>query len=633
MCTNLSLIPEPSPTPRSTPPTHTIIGVCKRHGAIVKICKFDGCDNQVKKRGLCVRHQSASPDECGEVRTISQCVPVEPPKYNDPNNNIDKHNRAICNFEGGCTNVAHRRGLCIRHGNPQNYYKKKAHPKKDKDEIPKPYTEYTMFFKLEQALFTQEDGEVGEEIVNSLDWNHQDELEFPRPERYQDIIMAPYWYSSQHKKEIEKKRKHRKRAGRMNLTELSKSISVNWRNASDEAVAYCKKLAMAEKLKYGMIMELAMKEKKKVEEQEELARAKKERDNVQQLFNAQQYRDMMNASLLNKVVKPGDFPQVTMGMFSRPAEKKVNCPSFSAHDEYMEAMAFDGPANKSYGPPSSEPINSIFGGDEAAAASALFTLRKTGGKRDASSMLSTTPMEEGPPMKIKKIDLTKPMQPSPFGGHAASHSVRPASSRVRPTSPATNPMAHFQYNMPSMSLTPTVHSGFQSGTSTSAIMTAMMNKSRMRGFQSGTSMSAMMNESRRRGFQSGMLSMQNQDTRNPSFGGGVFPARQSAFPSAQPMWNYPQPNQVQGFQQSDAFRAILAMRAAREESAMKVALAREAVAREESSMKVAMAKEAVAKANEQLMKANEEFQKVHSSPSNPSPDAPMKRRSSFNSAA
>jgi len=590
---------------------------------------------------LCVRHQSASPDECGEVRTISQCVPVAPPKYNDPNNNVDKHNRAICNFEGGCTNVAHRRGLCIRHGNPQNYYKKKSYPKKDKDEIPKPYTEYTMFFKLEQALFTQEDGSVGDEILTSLDPNHKDELEFPRPARYANVILPPFWYSSQHKKEIEKKRKHRKRPGRMNLTELSKSISVNWRNASDEVVAYCKRLAIAEKLKYGMIMELALKEKKEHAKLEELARLKKERDTVQQLVNAQkfakQYQGMMNAAQLNKVVKPdeypcarrdshsSDFPQVTMGMFSKPFEKKDNFSNYSA--------------NKYEPPPSSEPTNSILGGDEAAAASALFTLRKTGGKRD-SSTLSTTPMEEGPPMKSKKMEA-KPMEPSPFGGHAASHSVRPpASSRVRPTSPATNPMPiqHFQHMS---SLIPTVHSGFQSGTSTSAIMTAMMNKSRMRGFQSGTSMSAMMmmEESRLRGFQSG-LSMQNRDTRmqnrdtrmqNPSFG-GVFPTSQTAFPSTQPMWNYPQPN-VQN-PQSDAFRAILAMRAAREESSMKVAMAREAVAREKSTMKVAMAREAVAKANEQLMKANEEFQKVHSSSSSiPSPDGPMKRRSSFNQAA
>jgi len=574
---------------------------------------------------LCVRHQSASPDECGEVRTISQCVPVAPPKYNDPNNNIDKHNRAICNFEGGCTNVAHRRGLCIRHGNPQNYYKKKAQPKKDKDEIPKPYTEYTMFFKLEQALFTQEDGSVGDEILTSLDPNHKDELEFPRPARYANVILPPFWYSSQHKKEIEKKRKHRKRPGRMNLTELSKSISVNWRNASDEVVAYCKRLAIAEKLKYGMIMELALKEKKEHAKLEELARLKKERDTVQQLVNAQkfakQYQGMMNAAQLNKVVNPdeypcarrnshsSDFPQVTMGMFSKPFEKKDNFSNYSA--------------NKYEPPPSSEPTNSILGGDEAAAASALFTLRKTGGKRD-SSTLSTTPMEEGPPMKSKKMEA-KPMEPSPFGGHAASHSVRPpASSRVKPTSPATNPtpLARFQHmptnNMTSMSLIPTVHSGFPSGTSTSAIMTA-----------------AMLNESRRRGFQSGMLSMQNRDTRmqNPSFGSSIFPpASRTSFSSAQPMWNYPQPNNAQRVQ-SDAFRAILAMRAAREESSLKVEMAREALAREKSTMKVAMAREAVLKANEQLMKANEEFQKVHSTPSVPSPDGPMKRRSSFNSAA
>ena len=74
----------------------------------------------------------------------------------------------------------------------------------------KPYTEYTIFFRLEQSRIVQSTGSVNEEVLASYDPNHYDPLEFPRPSKYQSIIMHPYWYSNSHKAAIEKKRKHRK---------------------------------------------------------------------------------------------------------------------------------------------------------------------------------------------------------------------------------------------------------------------------------------------------------------------------------------------------------------------------------------------------------------------------------------
>jgi len=121
---------------------------------------------------------------------------------------------------------------------------------------PKPYTEYTIFFKLEQAYLTQTEGGSGiaEEVKESLIPGHHDPLELPRPKRYQDIVMAPYWYSSLHKADIEKKRKHRKLPGRMSLSELSKTISANWKKADTDVIEYCRKLAAAEQEKHNALV-------------------------------------------------------------------------------------------------------------------------------------------------------------------------------------------------------------------------------------------------------------------------------------------------------------------------------------------------------------------------------------------
>lgn len=127
---------------------------------------------------------------------------------------------------------------------------------------PKPYTEYTIFFRLEQTYIIQTTtGQVDEEVLDALKLhpNHHDPLEHPRPTKYRDIQMTPYWYSSAHKAAYEKKRKHRKRPGRMDLKTLSKAVSVAWKNASKEVVEYCRKLAAAEQDKYNNAMGLIKK--------------------------------------------------------------------------------------------------------------------------------------------------------------------------------------------------------------------------------------------------------------------------------------------------------------------------------------------------------------------------------------
>ena len=139
----------------------------------------------------------------------------------------------------------------------------------------KPYTEYTIFFRLEQSRIVQSTGSaINEEVLASYDPNHYDPLEFPRPSKYQDVIMYPYWYSSSHKAAIEKKRKHRKLKGRMDFKTLSKTISVAWRHADYEVVQYCRKLAKAENEKYNMIVDEINRQEKllnKVQPQAEAA--------------------------------------------------------------------------------------------------------------------------------------------------------------------------------------------------------------------------------------------------------------------------------------------------------------------------------------------------------------------------
>ena len=158
----------------------------------------------------------------------------------------------------------------------------------------KPYTEYTIFFRLEQSRIVQSTGSVNDEVLASYDPNHYDPLEFPRPSKYQNIIMYPYWYSSSHKAAIEKKRKHKKLEGRMDFNTLSKKISVAWRHADYEVVQYCRKLAKAENEKYNMIVEKINRQEKllnKVQPQAEAKSTTSTQDEIliQRMFQMQQH--------------------------------------------------------------------------------------------------------------------------------------------------------------------------------------------------------------------------------------------------------------------------------------------------------------------------------------------------------
>ncbi|KAL7535484.1 hypothetical protein ACHAXR_006514 [Thalassiosira sp. AJA248-18] len=122
---------------------------------------------------------------------------------------------------------------------------------------PKPYTEYTIFFRLERYYLVQSAGIIDEEIAPLLDPNHHDPIEFPRPAKYQDLVLPPFWYFSSSKAVIEKKRKHRKRTGesRMDMKTLSKTISSSWRKCDKAVVEYCRKLAKADAKRYYDLVE------------------------------------------------------------------------------------------------------------------------------------------------------------------------------------------------------------------------------------------------------------------------------------------------------------------------------------------------------------------------------------------
>ncbi|KAL3779314.1 hypothetical protein HJC23_013764 [Cyclotella cryptica] len=119
------------------------------------------------------------------------------------------------------------------------------------DGTPKPYSAYTIYFRLERIRILHENGVTDNEIKASCDPGHFDPLEHPRPIKYRDITLPPYWYSSVHRKEVEKKRKHRKQEGRFSKTILTAMISGSWREVDPEVRQYCNKLANAEKQKYN----------------------------------------------------------------------------------------------------------------------------------------------------------------------------------------------------------------------------------------------------------------------------------------------------------------------------------------------------------------------------------------------
>ena len=172
---------------------------------------------------------------------------------------------------------------------------KKSKENSNKHLLPtKPYTDYTMFFRLEQAYITQTTtGEVDPEIIKLLDPNHTDDVEFPRPEKYKDVIMPPYWYSSSHKKAAYKKRKHRKRKGseRLDLKTLSQRISAGWRDLQSCAaectekwaiLEYCRMLACSEAEKYqAKIRAQSRAQSMKEEHETQMVRVKEQQQRLQ----------------------------------------------------------------------------------------------------------------------------------------------------------------------------------------------------------------------------------------------------------------------------------------------------------------------------------------------------------------
>ena len=88
-------------------------------------------------------------------------------------------------------------------------------------------------------------------------------------------VLRPYWYSSAHKASVDKKRKHRKRKGRMDLTTLSKAVSAAWKTADPEVIEYCNKLAKAEAEKYQEIVQAMNRQEKASKQQRRMLRTRK----------------------------------------------------------------------------------------------------------------------------------------------------------------------------------------------------------------------------------------------------------------------------------------------------------------------------------------------------------------------
>jgi hypothetical protein len=119
----------------------------------------------------------------------------------------------------------------------------------NESKIPKPYTAYTIYWRLERMRILQEKGVIDDKTKASFDPNHYDPLEHPIPSKYKGVTLPPYWYSSLHQKELEKKRKHRKQEGSISKSALTAMISKGWSEIDPETKQYCEKLAEAEKLK------------------------------------------------------------------------------------------------------------------------------------------------------------------------------------------------------------------------------------------------------------------------------------------------------------------------------------------------------------------------------------------------
>jgi hypothetical protein len=111
---------------------------------------------------------------------------------------------------------------------------------------PAPYSPYTIFFRLERMYILQTQCDGFE--TPSYNPYHYDAKEHPRPAKYTDIKLPPFWYSSVSRAMEEKHRKHRKQSGATLSKEvLTGLIAQSWKNIDPETFAYCKKLSLCEK--------------------------------------------------------------------------------------------------------------------------------------------------------------------------------------------------------------------------------------------------------------------------------------------------------------------------------------------------------------------------------------------------
>lgn len=147
-------------------------------------------------------------------------------------------------------------------------------------QTPKPYTQYTIFFRIERMRLLREAGFIDDEIRATLRPGHFDQNEHPRPAKYQDVEMPPFWYSSFAKHEHDGKRKHTKKACRFPLKELSQMIAANWKEIDEETFAYTKRLADMEQAKYLILLkeDLLKSEEAEANEIEEATLAKESSD-------------------------------------------------------------------------------------------------------------------------------------------------------------------------------------------------------------------------------------------------------------------------------------------------------------------------------------------------------------------
>jgi hypothetical protein len=82
-------------------------GVCVRHGAKVKLCSSEGCPNRARKGGVCIRHGA----------TVILCSSAGCTNIVVKGGVCVRHGAKLkrCSSEG-CTNNVVKGGVCVRHG-------------------------------------------------------------------------------------------------------------------------------------------------------------------------------------------------------------------------------------------------------------------------------------------------------------------------------------------------------------------------------------------------------------------------------------------------------------------------------------------------------------------------------------